>query len=201
MTTNPNNFTDFNDAGEQRSFDVIPANTVCTLHMTIRAGGAGDGGWLKRSANGASDGLDCEFTVVDGPFAKRKLWQLFTLKGTTEGHATAGEISRNTFKAILESARGIRPDDKSEAAQAARKVSGLQDFDGLRFVARLGVEPATDKYKAKNKIDEVITPDRQAWKKPEQLERDLLGQPAAPGATAPSSTPPTNAIARPQWAG
>ena len=101
MTTNPNNF-DFNDAGEQRSLDVIPANTVCTLQLTIRPGGVGDGGWLKRSADGASEGLDCEFVVVDGQYAKRKLWALFTLAGTTQGHETAGDISRSTFRAILE---------------------------------------------------------------------------------------------------
>lgn len=200
MTTNPNNF-DFNEAGEQRSFDVIPANTVCTLQMTIRPGGVGDGGWLKRSADGGSEGLDCEFVVTDGQYAKRKLWQLFTLKGTTQGHAEAGEISRNTFRAILESARGIRPDDKSEAAQAARKVSCWQDFDSLRFIARLGVRPPRDSYPARNTIFEIVTPERQIWKKPEQIERDLLGRPASPGATAPSSTPPANAISRPQWAG
>jgi len=45
---------DFNTAGEQRSFDVIPANTTVTLQLTIRPGNAGDGGWLKRSADGAS---------------------------------------------------------------------------------------------------------------------------------------------------
>jgi len=33
---------DFNDAGEQRVFDVIPANTICTLQINIRRGGAGD---------------------------------------------------------------------------------------------------------------------------------------------------------------
>ena len=114
---------DFNDAGPQKSFDVIPANTTVSLQMTVRPGGAGDGGWLRRSADGASEGLDCEFVVVDGEFAKRKLWQLFTLHGTTPGHAEAGEISRNTLRAILESARGIKPDDKSEAAAAARKVA------------------------------------------------------------------------------
>jgi len=67
---------DFNDAGPQKNFDVIPANTTVSLQMTIRPGGAGDGGWLKRSADGGSEGLDCEFVVTDGPFAKRKLWQL-----------------------------------------------------------------------------------------------------------------------------
>jgi hypothetical protein len=195
MTTNPNNF-DFNGAGEQRSFDVIPANTVCTLQMTIRPGGAGDGGWLKRSADGASEGLDCEFVVVDGLFAKRKLWQVYTLAGTRQGHEDAGKISRDTLRAILESARGIRPDDKSDAAQAARKVSGWQDFDQLRFVARLGVRPPTEKYAAKNTISEIVTPERQGWNKPAQIERDLLGKPQNNSA---APTPTTATCCRSFW--
>jgi hypothetical protein len=188
---------DFNSAGGQRTTDVIPANTTLSLQLTIRSGGVGDGGWLARAADGASEGLDCEFTVVDGQYAKRKLWQRFTLHGTTPGHAEAGEISRNTLRAILESARGIKPDDKSEAAQAARKVSSWGDFNDLRFVARIGVRPPRDGYQAKNTILEVITPERQTWKKPEQVAVKLSSdsKPQAP------ATPPANAIARPQWAG
>jgi hypothetical protein len=187
---------DFNNAGEQRNFEVIPANTIVTLQLTIRPGNAGDGGWLKRSADGASEGLDCEFTVVNEPYAKRKLWQLFTLRGTTQGHVEAEEISRKTLRAILESARGIRPDDKSEAAQNARKISGWADLDQLRFVARLGVRPPRDGYQAKNTILEVITPERQTWKQPEQITAKTSG--TAP--SAPTVAPPANAIARPQWA-
>ena len=72
----------------------------------------------------------------------------------------------------------------------------------MRFVARLGVEPPTDNYAAKNTILEVITPERQAWKKPEQIDRDLTGKPAAATiAIRHTATPPANAIARPQWAG
>ncbi len=186
----------FNTADEQRSFDVIPARTICTLHLKISAGGAGDGGWLKLSADKASEGLDCEFTVVDGQYANRKLWQLFTLRGTTQGHDEARKISLATFRAILESARGIRSDDKSEAAEAARKVSGWGDFDGLRFVALIGVRPPTEKYSAKNTILEVITPERQAWTKPEQIS----AKPPNAGAPATAATPPVNAIARPDWA-
>jgi hypothetical protein len=187
---------DFNNAGEQKSFDVIPANTVCTVQMSIRQGGAGDGGWLKRSADGASEGLDCEFIVVDGPYAKRKLWQLFTLQGTTPGHADAGDISRNTLRAILESARGIRPDDKSDKAQVARKVSGWQDFDGLRCIARIGVRPPQGKYAAKNTIAEVITPERRTWAQPEQIDRAMFQNKPA---TSTAAATPANAIARPQW--
>ena len=70
----------------------------------------------------------------------------------------------------------------------------------MRFVARLGVEPPTDRYTAKNTILEVITPDRQAWKQPEQIQRDLTGKPAAGNVAIETATPPANAIARPQWA-
>jgi hypothetical protein len=189
---------DFNTAGEQKNFDVIPANTVVNLQLKIRPGGAGDDSWLKRSADGNSEGLDCEFVVVDGPHAKRKIWQLYTIRGTTQGHAEAGEISRNTLRAILESARGIKPSDVSEAAQNARKVTGWADFDGLCFVARLGVRPPRDGYPAKNTILEVITPDRQTWQKPEQISAKPANS-ATPAAVP--TTPPAKAIARPQWAG
>jgi hypothetical protein len=187
---------DFNTAGKQREFDVIPDGTICTFQMKINPGGAGDDGWLKTASDGKSEGLDCEFIIIDGKFAKRKVFNRFTLSGTTAGHAEAGEISRRTLRAILESARGIRPDDKSEAATAARKISSWADMDGLRFVARLGVVPPRGGYKAKNEIDEIITSDHREWKQPEQV-----AQPAkmATPQSAPAA-PPAGAIARPMWA-
>jgi len=109
---------DFNTAGIQRDIDVIPARTICTLQMSVRPGGGSDG-WLKPSKDGNSEALDCEFVVVDGPYAKRKLWQLFTLTGNTSGHTTAGDISRKTLRAILESARAIKPDDNNEQIPAS----------------------------------------------------------------------------------
>jgi hypothetical protein len=192
---------DFNCAGEQRSFDVIPANTICTLQMTVRPGNVSVGGWLTKSADGASEGLDAEFTVVDGQYAKKKFWQRFTLHGATPGHAEAGKISRNTLRAILESARGINPGDKSEAAQAARRVSGWADFQDIRFIARVGVRPPKGGYPAKNIIMEIITPDRQGWRKLEQLIKPSNGCAGPAPAAVTTTTPPTNAVVRPQWAG
>jgi hypothetical protein len=193
-----NNDFNFNTAGEQRSFDIIPANEICTLQMTVRPSAVGEGGWLTRSADGASEGLDCEFTVVDGAYNRRKIWQRLTLHGSTPGHQTAGEISRNVLRAVLESARGIRPDDTSAAAQVARQVSSWGDFNNLRFVAKIGVRPPRDGYAAKNTIAEVITPDRQTWKKPDQIPTQT-STPNSGAAQAPA-TPPANAISRPQWA-
>ena len=66
---------DYTDAPEQRGTELIPADTVATVQVTIRPGGAGEGGLLKRSKDGGCEMIDAEFVVVDGPHAKRKLWE------------------------------------------------------------------------------------------------------------------------------
>src|SRR5262249_40802848 len=114
---------DLNDAGPQRDFDVIPTGTIVNLQMIIRPGGAGDEGWRKKAADGRSEHLDCVFVVVDeGKYHNRKIFQPLTLEGTTPNHQEAAGISRKFLAAVIESARGIRPDDKSEAAKQARHL-------------------------------------------------------------------------------
>jgi hypothetical protein len=188
----------FNDAGEQKSFDVIPDNTTVMVRLTVRPGGAGEGGWLRKSKDGGCEMLDCLFTVVDGDYAKKKIFQNYVVRGQMPGHAEAAEISRKALCAVLESAHGFRPDDKSAAANAARQVQGWQGFDGLCFVARLGVRPPQGGYAAQNTIKEIITPERQDWRKHEQIARDLVNKPAT--AAQPPAAAPANAIARPNWA-
>jgi hypothetical protein len=183
---------DFNDATEQRSSDLIPAGTVLPLILTVRPGGAGEDGWLKTSKDGQSEALDCELTVLEGQYARKKLWALLTLKGTTQGHLEAGDISKSRIRAILESAYGIRPDDKSPTACAARKIGSYEDLDGLAFMGKIGIEPARGTYQARNVLLEVITPERSQWRK--------LTQPAArkntPAAIATAGQP----IEKPLWA-
>jgi hypothetical protein len=183
---------DFNDAETQRN--VIPDGTIAALRMTVRPGSAGEDGWLRRSKDGGSEALDCEFVVLDGPFAKRKFWSLFTIAGTTPGHAEAANISAGKLRAILESARGIKPDDTSDAAKQARRIGSYGDLNGLTFIARIGVEPPQNGYKAKNRLDHVVTPDEQAWKSVAQA-------PAAAPSAAPAKPASTPAkINRPDWA-
>jgi hypothetical protein len=197
MTNADFNFN-FNNDGKQRTFEVIPDNTICTVQLTVRPGGVGPGGWLTCAKDGNSQHLYCEFAVLDGPNANRKFWLRYTVIGNN--HADAIDISRKTLRAILESARGVRPDDKSEAAKLARHPQGWQDFDQLRFVVRVGVEPPKDGYAAKNTIREIITPDRQGWKKVEQVDRSLNDKPATNTPTATTAAQPANVIARPLWA-
>jgi len=183
---------DFNTAETQR--EPIPADTVAVIQLDVKPGGVGDGGWLKASKDGTSRGLDCEFTVVDGEHAKRKFWWRLTLEGETDGHKDARDISRRVLRAIWESARGIKPDDKSEDARKARQVADAGAFDGVRFIGRIGVEPAKGNYPAKNMLLEVITPERKNWRPVEQVKRaDRLAQ-------QPAVSEPAQAIARPDWA-
>lgn len=192
---------DFNNAPEQREGGLIPNGTLAPVHMTVRPGNAGEGGWLKRSKDGSSQALDCEFTVIEGPFAKRKFWGLFTVEGTTEGHTKAAEISASRLRGILESARGIRPDDESPAAKEVRRVKSWGDFDGIRFLAKIGVEVGTGEYKGKdkNRLDFAVTPDRQAWQKIEQVAKQTAFVPAGTAAQT-VATKAADAAKKPSWA-
>jgi hypothetical protein len=191
---------DYSDAPEQRGTDLIPANTIATLQMKVRPGSAGEGGLLTRSKDGGCEMLDCELTVVDGPHIKRRLWERMVLAGTTRGHEEAADISRGKLRAILESARGIKPDDMSEEGRKARTAE-LSDFDGLRFIARIGVEkgkPRNDgtgeSYSDRNVIAAIITPDKKGWHAVEQTSIFSKGANGGGAATAPVP------IAKPTWA-
>lgn len=186
---------DYNDAGPQRTFEVIPAGTIAVVEMSIRSGNAGEDGLLKRSKDGGCEGLDAELTVVEGEYAKRKIWSFMVVSGTTDGHAQAADITKSRLRAILESARNIKPADVSEAAKKARTTTRYADFDGIRFMAKLGVEPASGDYKAKNILAEVITPDRKEWHAVQQEPKAK----AAPNSGAAGQAAPAQ-ISKPTWA-
>ena len=192
---------DFNNAPEQKEGGLIPNGTMAVVHLTVRPGSAGEGGWLKRSKAGDSEALDCEFTIVEGPFAKRKFWTLMTVEGQTEGQIKAAEISASRLRGILESARGIRPDDESDAAKTGRRITSWGDFDGIRFIAKIGVEVGTGDYKGKdkNRLDFAVTPDRKDWRKVEQVAKQgsLVGAASAGAMTQAASAAPAG---KPGWA-
>jgi hypothetical protein len=193
---------DYTEAPPQRETELIPHGTVATVSFKIRAGGAGEGGLLKRSKNGDCEMLDLEFAVVDGPYVRRKFWEYLILAGTTDGHAKAAEVSRGTLRAIIESAKGIKPEDVSPQARQARTVE-LKDIDGMTFVAKIGVEkgkPRNDgsgeNYADKNILAALVTPDKKDWHPVEQPPPFNGGGGGSGGATPPASTP----IAKPAWA-
>lgn len=152
----------FNDAEQQTGGDVIPNKTLAKVHMKIRPGGYDDpakgwtGGYATRSDNTGAVFLDCEYTIIGGKYNKRKVWSLIGLE-SVKGPKW-GEMGRSMIRAILESARGIKPNDASEAAMKARQISGIGDLSGLEFVVQIDVEKAEEgsQYGDKNKINTII---------------------------------------------
>ena len=159
------NFFDYNDA--DRQYDLIPDNTIVPLLMHIKPGGQGDGGWLRASQNSDTMMLECDFTVLEGPFARRKVFQYMVVSGgkvNEKGESVAGNITRSNIRAILESARNIKPEDMSpEATQKRCCPSGWADLEGLAFVAKIGIEKGQNGYNDKNKIKAIITPDMKEY--------------------------------------
>jgi hypothetical protein len=189
---------DFNDAPKQRGLDLIPAGTVVCVQMTIRPGGHGPEGLFKLSGTGA-EMLDTELTVVTpGQFERRKMWQNIIVAGPSKGHAEAAEISRGMIRAMLESARNIKPDDASPEATKARSAE-YSDLQDLRFVIKVGIErDKTGQYDDKNRILAIVTPESKQYTKPEQIPQ----QQKLPGIVQPAAAKPASApakIARPVW--
>jgi hypothetical protein len=155
---------DFNTAETQAprgDFELIPNGTIAKLLMTIRPGGEGPEGWLTRSKNSGNLFLSCEFVVTEGQFERRRFWQSFVLEGgqkNENGESIAWTISRSTLRSILESAKRIHPSDTSEKAMSARKVHSWEEFDGLEFAGKIGIEKGQGGYDDKNRLFAAITP-------------------------------------------
>ena len=219
---------DMNDAEPQKSGDLIADGSFAKVTMSIRRGGVDgdseiDGGLLKASNTPGSDVrmLDTEFTVAEGPHVRRKFWQMFTVAGgkvDEHGASIGWKISKGTFRAMIDSALGLDPEDMSEAAKAKRILRGLADLSGITFVAKIKVEPSGDpRYGDSNKLDRVIVPGEPEWRKvmdgqipspaPSTRARPKTvpaapapawGQPAAPTpAAAAWSRPAANSATKP----
>ncbi len=167
---------DMNDVEPQASGDLIPDGTFAKVAMTIRKGGAdgmseADRGLLKRSNQPGSDVmlLDAEFTIAEGPYARRKFWQNFTVQGgkvDEQGQSIGWKISKSIFRAMIDSALGLNPSDMSEAAKARRVLRGLADLDGISFIAKIQIEPSRNPaYKDANKLEHVVLPTAPEWQK------------------------------------
>ena len=192
---------DYSDAPPSQ-FEVIPHGTTATLVIHIRAGDIGEDGLLTRSKDGGCEMLVSELTIADGPYKGRKLFERWILAGTTDGHAKSANINRSTLKAILDSALGLKPDDLSPQARAARTVS-LKQFEGMSFIGRIGIEkgrPRNDgsgeNWPDKNILAAVITPNKKVWHPVEQPPPFNGGGGGAQAAPAETASP----IARSGWA-
>ncbi|MGK7864911.1 hypothetical protein [Falsiroseomonas sp. E2-1-a4] len=184
-------WNDYNDA--QSNPNLIPKGTVVRVRLTIRPGGFDDpsqgwtGGFATRGSTGAVY-LNGEFTVLEGPYAKRKIFTLIGLY-SPKGPEWAG-MGRSFLRGMLNSARGISDKDVSPQAQAARRIVGFADLEGLEFLAK--IEHGTDAGgETKNEIRMAVTPGHRDYPK-------TMVRTAAPvGNAPPAYAPPAQSYAPP----
>ena len=190
---------DFNDA--KQVTNLIPKGTLAKVRLSIRPGGFDDpsqgwtGGYATRGSTGAVY-LNGEFTVLEGPYARRKVFTLIGLY-SPKGPDWAN-MGRGLIRGMLNSARGISDKDTSPQAQAARRINSFADLDGIEFVARIDIGTDTNG-EDKNEIRSAVTPDHRDY-------AALMGVPAAPAPATPpqpqaaAPAAPRPAGVRPSWA-
>ena len=115
---------------------------------------------MPRRGTTGSVYLDAEYTVLEGPYAKRKVWSMIGLY-STKGPGL-GQHGPRLVRGILNSARGLSDKDNSPEAQNARRISGFADLDGIEFVARIDI--GTDSNgEDKNDIRQAVTRDHKDY--------------------------------------
>lgn len=192
------NWSDFNDAEQQQSFDLIPKGTVAKVRMTVKPGGYDDpsqgwvGGYATQSFETGSIFLACEFVVLEGEYARRKLWSnigLYSSKGPTWGN-----MGRTFVRAALNSARNVRPDDNTPQAAAARRIQGFHELDGLEFVARIDIEK-DGRGEAKNVVKMAVEPGEPEYASTMAGVGFIPNRTAAASVASPTAVPPVSPTA------
>ena len=151
----------FNDAEMQQEYSLIPANTFAKARLVLKPGNHFNDPMLTSSKNGDSSYLNVEFIILEGRYAKRKV---FDKIGIT-GNDVWVNMGKSRIRAILESAKNISPKDMSEAAMAARKINLFGDLNNLDVVIKIGIESDRNGvYGDKNKVVAIITPDHQSYR-------------------------------------
>jgi hypothetical protein len=188
---------DFNSSENQSNFDLIPNNTLAKVRMSIKPGGFDDqnqgwsGGYATKNDSTGSVYLSCEFVILEGEYARRKVWGIIGLH-SNKGPEW-GNMGRSFIKAILNSARGFCESDNSPAAQSARKINGIGDLDGMEFVAKITTKKDQNE-ELRNEIRFAITPDHKDYK-------TIMGAISTPSTVNTQSNPNIPAVNnRPAWA-
>lgn len=159
-------WNELNKYEEPSSYGLIPNGTIAKVRMAIKRGNYDDpeqgwlGGYATKSPISGSVFLDVEYTVLEGKYAKRKVWGLIGLSSAS-GPEWAN-MGKAFIKAIINSSKGISPKDTSEAAVAARSIESFKPLDGIEFVARIDVTK-DPRGESRNEIRMAITPDHKDY--------------------------------------
>jgi hypothetical protein len=182
---------------------LVPVKTVAILQGKIRYGDGTDN-VLKKTKAGDGEGLDMEFMLLDGPYARQKFFAFMMVEGETDGQKSMAQSNLERLKQIIDSGLFLEPNDKSPEARAKRSFN-WRDFDGFRFLAEIGIEEGKNGFPDKNVINKVITKDNPLWGGRPPIDQVGPGPGSGPvpaaGPTPPTPpAPPAAPIIKPAWA-
>lgn len=157
-------WTNFNDAEEQMSYELIPHKTIAKVRLLIKKGNhvtdEFTDGYATLSKAGTSIYLACEFVVLSGQYEHRKIWSNIGLCNMNSRLGTGGDryadIGRSMIKAILDSAHSLHPADKSPEAEKQRQIKSFADLDNLVCLAEITINDKGDT--RRNEVKTFITP-------------------------------------------
>ena len=140
---------------------IMPDGLIARIRLKIKSGGYDDpeNGWTNGCATRNQTGavyLNCQFEVIDGEHAGQNFFSLIGLH-TPKG-PWWGNKGRKTLRDILNSAHEIADNDYTPHAIRSRQLESLSSFDGIEFVAEIGVrkdQGGVDR----NELKSVISPD------------------------------------------
>jgi hypothetical protein len=191
---------DLNKAPSQQQFELIPNGTMAVVRGTIKKGQHGEGGYETSSAKTDAKYLAMEFTIMNGPFIRRRFWSNLTVSGgqlDDLGNSKGANVSRAVMRAMIESARGLDSRDFSPEGCKKRDVKTYEEFDGIVFATTIVIEKSKNQaYKDKNVLGTIITAERVEYQPLMDSDPKYLMPPE--GGAKFGATP--IAQAKPEWA-
>ena len=152
-------WTNFNDARDQVSYELIPHKTIAKVRLMLKKGNhvtqEFPDGYATKSKSGTCLYLACEFVILGWEYENRKIWSNIGLH--SDNSPLYAEIGRDTIRAILNSANLLYSKDKSPEAEKLRTIRSFADLENLICVAEITINDKGDK--PRNEIKTIITPD------------------------------------------
>lgn len=144
--------------------EVIPDGTLAWASVTVRPFNLDQGMVLTPSKSTAGNAyLDVELTILEGPYARRKVWDLIMLKSTGEKAEKTIGMAMAKVRHILEVGREIQGFAATDAKYRLGQVSGangdmvLMELNELRCAIKVKVEKQAG-YADKNKVAQYLSP-------------------------------------------
>ena len=185
--------------GNQTS-SLIPNGTLAKVSLHCRG--------IKQSKNTQGEYLDLELTVVEGEFARRKVWEICMNPLDPRNSEGAKSMGLMVMTRIFEAAGVFKVGDEASYGKFNSPETTLVDLaeamEGAIVGVKLKVEKGTDGHADKNKVGEWLTPNPNSgsaftnWTK---LQQGAGNPPTRATAFGAQMAAPATASSTPPWLG